>query len=209
MRICILANKAIERDFSEKPLPEGIAIFWKSELSDLISTEADAYFDLLFENDANRIQQLKTLLPAPVFIHSMVDTLVDIGEPFIRMNAWPGFLSVPVIEIAILKQDDIEKVNGVMNKLGWKYKQIPDQAGMITARVVSMIVNEAYFALGEGVSTKQEIDIAMKLGTNYPKGPFEWAEEIGIDKIAQLLTKLSEQDERYLLADALKEEARF
>ena len=42
-----------------------------------------------------------------------------------------------------------------------------------------MIINEAFLALQEGVSTKEEINTAMKLGTNYPLGPFEWVEKIG------------------------------
>ena len=49
----------------------------------------------------------------------------------------------------------------------------PDIPGFISARVVSMIINEAYFALEEEVSSKEEIDTAMKLGTNYPYGPFD------------------------------------
>jgi 3-hydroxyacyl-CoA dehydrogenase len=45
-----------------------------------------------------------------------------------------------------------------------------------------MIINEAYFALEDNVSTKAETDIAMKLGTNYPYGPFEWGQLIGLKK---------------------------
>ncbi len=69
-----------------------------------------------------------------------------------------------------------------------------------------MIVNEAYYALGEKVSTKAEIDIAMKLGTNYPLGPFEWSEQIGLQNIYSLLLKLSADDNRYLVAYAMIEE---
>jgi 3-hydroxybutyryl-CoA dehydrogenase len=58
--------------------------------------------------------------------------------------------------------------------------------------------------LGEKVSTKEEIDLAMKLGTNYPWGPFEWAEKIGVENILNLLEKLSQQEERYFPAPALK-----
>jgi 3-hydroxybutyryl-CoA dehydrogenase len=66
-----------------------------------------------------------------------------------------------------------------------------------------MIVNEAFYALGENISTKDEIDLAMKLGTNYPQGPFDWAEKIGIEKIYSLLKKLSQKEERYIPAPAL------
>jgi len=77
----------------------------------------------------------------------------------------------------------------------------------ISDRVIYMIINEAYFALEEKVSSKDEIDIAMKLGTGYPFGPFEWAAKIGILKIYETLSHLSETDERYTPAALLKEEA--
>jgi 3-hydroxybutyryl-CoA dehydrogenase len=77
---------------------------------------------------------------------------------------------------------------------------------MIAARVISMIINEAYFALGDKISTKEQIDIAMKLGTNYPYGPFEWSEKIGLQKIYALLKKLREKERRYDIAPLLDEE---
>lgn len=66
-----------------------------------------------------------------------------------------------------------------------------------------MIINEAYFTLGESVSSENEIDIAMKLGTNYPYGPFEWARLIGLRNIHSLLEKLTQEDIRYLPAPRL------
>ena len=52
-------------------------------------------------------------------------------------------------------------------------------------------------------SSTKEIDIAMKLGTNYPYGPFEWASLIGLNKIAKLLEILNLTDKRYAIAPAL------
>ena len=66
-----------------------------------------------------------------------------------------------------------------------------------------MIINEAWFAFEEGVSSKEEIDIAMKLGTNYPLGPFEWGALIGEKNIYALLKKLSAGNKRYLPAPLL------
>ena len=85
---------------------------------------------------------------------------------------------------------------------------VPDVPGMISTRVIAMIINEAYFGLGDGISSKKDIDIAMKLGTNYPYGPFEWGEKIGLKKIYALLKKLSEKDDRYTVAPALEKEIR-
>ena len=69
-----------------------------------------------------------------------------------------------------------------------------------------MIINEAFFALEAGVSTMEEIDVAMKLGTNYPYGPFEWCKKIGLKKVYDLLEKLSKTDDRYTIAQAMKNE---
>jgi 3-hydroxybutyryl-CoA dehydrogenase len=70
-----------------------------------------------------------------------------------------------------------------------------------------MIINEAYLSLEEGVSSKEEMNTAMRLGTNYPYGPFEWAEKIGPENIARLLTALSRQQPRYTPASLLLQPA--
>ncbi len=70
-----------------------------------------------------------------------------------------------------------------LNNLAGDVVFVKDEPGLVSARVISMIVNEAFFALAEGVSTMEEIDVAMKLGTNYPYGPFEWLEKIGVANI--------------------------
>jgi 3-hydroxybutyryl-CoA dehydrogenase len=61
--------------------------------------------------------------------------------------------------------------------------------------------------LNEKVSTKEEIDVAMKLGTNYPYGPFEWSEKIGLKNIYELLFTLSRTSPRYEPAGLLKKVA--
>jgi 3-hydroxybutyryl-CoA dehydrogenase len=91
--------------------------------------------------------------------------------------------------------------------LGKKAHWLPDDPGFITARVVSMIINEAYLALAEGVSAKEEIDTAMKLGTAYPYGPFEWAEKIGQHNVVALLQKLAQSQPRYTPAALLIQDA--
>src|SRR4030095_3046691 len=108
------------------------------------------------------------------------------------------------IEIAIgddRKQDDVEKV---FNALNWKYQLVPDIPGMISARILAMIINEAWYTYGEHISSKEEIDTAMRLGTNYPMGPFEWGDLIGLKKIHSLLKVLQKIDSRYTIAPALE-----
>jgi 3-hydroxybutyryl-CoA dehydrogenase len=125
---------------------------------------------------------------------------------FIRINGWPTFLKRKVVESSCNSDDleaSAEKIFSLFNRIA---EWVPDVPGFITARVISMIINEAYFTLDEKVSGKNEIDIAMKLGTNYPYGPFEWSEKIGLKKVYELLTMLSKTNSRYEPADLLKKE---
>ena len=80
--------------------------------------------------------------------------------------------------------------------------------GDAALRVISCIVNEAFLALSEGVATAEDIDRAMKLGANYPRGPFEWADEMGHDRILQTLDALrTTHGDAYLAAPSLRERA--
>jgi 3-hydroxybutyryl-CoA dehydrogenase len=78
----------------------------------------------------------------------------------------------------------------------------------LALRVISCIVNEAFLALSEGVASAEDIDRAMKLGANYPRGPFEWVEEIGAHSIVETLDSLrAAHGDAYLAAPALRESA--
>jgi 3-hydroxybutyryl-CoA dehydrogenase len=98
---------------------------------------------------------------------------------------------------ASAEDESKEKAETVLAFFNKKIEWLPDEPGFVTARVVSMIINEAYLSLQEGVSTKKDIDKAMKLGTNYPYGPFEWSEKIGLQNIASLLNSLAAEQPRY------------
>jgi 3-hydroxybutyryl-CoA dehydrogenase len=84
----------------------------------------------------------------------------------------------------------------------------PGGDAWIVARVLSALVNEAYFALGEGVATPDDIDTAMKLGTNYPKGPIAWGDEIGLDLVLESLLALEDWYRDGRFAPALRLRAR-
>lgn len=213
MRLAILANEASRQEWLSKQ-GGNAEIAWVSDIDALVQERADAYFDLLFEEEPGHIQKLSHLM-APVFINSVAEPLLD-SELFsavaedcqlIRINAWPGFLKRDVLELAIADPFDETVVREVLGTLGWKWRIVPDVPGMITPRVISMIINEAYFTLQANVSTREEIDTAMKLGTNYPHGPFEWSALIGLKKINKLLVALTAIDKRYQPCSLLQSEA--
>jgi 3-hydroxybutyryl-CoA dehydrogenase len=68
---------------------------------------------------------------------------------------------------------------GLFQALGKDVSVIGDAPGMIVARTVARIVDLAHDAVAKGVATEEDIDTAMRLGVNYPLGPFEWCRRLG------------------------------
>jgi len=205
MILAALADESLKQEFLLKGIPEGVNILWADTMKVLCSlSDVDAYFDLQFRMDRERTDQLKKLLPKPVFINSVPWTLKKISQPFFRINGWPTLLKKEITEIAINQQSEGQVVKTIFGQLNREVEIVPDIPGMITPRIIAMIINEAYYTFGDGVSSKSDIDLAMRLGTNYPYGPFEWSEKIGLERIYQLLLELNESDKSYSIAPALK-----
>ena len=208
MRLAVLATEQLKEELISGGVNDDCKIDWVDSAKKLSAyPDADAIIDLLFENNNYDVSYLEGFLRKPVVVNSVNKTIDEIGLPFIRINAWPGFLKRNIAEISCndSSNKNAENILALLNK---KIERVPDIKGFISARVVSMIINEAYFALEENVSSRDEIDIAMKLGTNYPYGPFEWAQKIGLKNIVSLLTELSLTEKRYqpsklLMKDAL------
>ena len=78
----------------------------------------------------------------------------------------------------------------------------PPARRAVLERVVSQLANEAAFAAGEGVAAPAEIDSAMRLGLNHPRGPFEWVDKLGASRVVMTLDALHQAtgDERYEVA---------
>jgi 3-hydroxybutyryl-CoA dehydrogenase len=169
--------------------------------------DADLHVDLDFTMEVTRLSALSRMLPSPVMVNAVTTTIAEIGRPFIRINGWPGMLERTVHEVAVVDAKAADQVARLYERLGCSLRIAPDIPGMVTARMLAVLINEAWYTFEEGVSGKDEIDTAMKLGTNYPLGPFEWGSRIGLSRIVELLEVLSKTDPRYIPADSLKKAA--
>ncbi len=90
--------------------------------------------------------------------------------------------------------------------LGKHTAWVGDRPGLVLGRIVCQVINEAAFALGEGVGSAQDIDTGMIHGLNYPRGILAWADEIGLDHVVAVLEGLRDElgEERYRLAPSLR-----
>jgi 3-hydroxybutyryl-CoA dehydrogenase len=96
-----------------------------------------------------------------------------------------------------------ERFFGALGKhLTW----VEDAPGLVLGRIVCQVINEAAFALGEGVGEARDIDTGLVLGLGHPRGPFEWADAIGLDHVLTVLEALCGEyrEERYRPAPVLR-----
>ncbi len=204
MKLVVQADKILKEEFLAAGITEGVSVEWIDNAAAFMNhKDADAFFDLSFEPDNERMAVLSQLPGKIIFINCQLPVS---QTQFIRINAWPTFLKREIAELAADDEEIKKRAEEVLAALNRKPMWVENEPGFVTARIAAMIINEAYFALGEGVSTKDEIDTAMKLGTNHPYGPFEWAEKIGLKNVYELLLSLSKKDEKYFPAGALVKE---
>ena len=136
----------------------------------------------------------------PLLFHSpakIFSALKKVPVNSARFCAWPGFWDRELWEIATEAGNAFSGTK-ILDDMGIQAKLVADIPGLIAPRILCTIINEAAFAIHDGVASSTDIDIAMKLGTNYPYGPAEWARAIGFAEIEAVLTAMGCEDAKYL-----------
>jgi 3-hydroxybutyryl-CoA dehydrogenase len=90
-------------------------------------------------------------------------------------------------------------VCATLGRAGFACSPLDDVAGLVVLRLIAMLVNEAADAVANGICSVDAIDVAMRFGVNYPRGPMEWSEQVGLAVFARALANLREHygEERY------------
>ncbi|MDP2995378.1 MAG: 3-hydroxybutyryl-CoA dehydrogenase [Anaerolineales bacterium] len=108
------------------------------------------------------------------------------------MNPVPIMQLVEVIRGLATSDETFQAIASLVEKLGKVMAVSQDYPGFIVNRILMPMINEAIFALYEGIATAEDIDKGMKLGTNHPMGPLALADLIGLDTVLAIITVLYE-----------------
>lgn len=130
------------------------------------------------------------------------------GQPVVVRDRQEG--DVAVIAVAASNPASANrKAVWHLQQQGKRVLQVADYPGLLIWRTVAMIVNEALDALQKGVASEQDIDTAMRLGVNYPRGPLAWGEQLGWQRLLRLLENLQRHygEERYRPSSLLRQRA--
>jgi 3-hydroxybutyryl-CoA dehydrogenase len=216
MNILVIADAQRYEELQQKGLGKH-NVQWKTNLEDVLSVKAfDLVIDMLFDDRMHNAEVYARNPEVPVLACMVKTTLAETmnhtafeqGFNIMGCNLLPGFIAMPVTEVTVLDNNQLDILDSIMYRLDWQYAVVADVAGMVTPRVVCMIINEAYLTAEEGTASREDIDISMKLGTNYPFGPFEWCEKIGVKNVYEVLKAVQESgaDDRFEVAALLETE---
>ena len=175
--------------------------------------EADFVIEAVFENVEIKkqvLQGLDSLLRAEVIITSNTSSIsitrlaafTSRADRFMGMHFMNPVPLMALVELVKGLQTSTETyaiVKGLAEKMGKVPVEASDFPGFISNRILMPMINEAVFALMEGVGTVEAIDTVMKLGMNHPMGPLALADLIGLDVCLNIMEVLYEgfRDPKY------------
>ena len=214
MKIGILASQAKRKAWENKETPSS-TFSWVQDNEG--HEHYDVFVDLDFDDNSYRMQDYftnsQTVFVLCAVKCSLESAAVGLEMPKnwkgIGINALPTLIERTTLECTNPFQLPEASLEELASLLGYQQIEVVgSRVGLITPRVICMIINEAFYTVQEGTANREDINLAMQLGTNYPKGPFEWCDAIGIQNVYEVLEAMynDTKDERYKICSLLKQE---
>jgi 3-hydroxybutyryl-CoA dehydrogenase len=215
MKILIIGEQAHYTELRKKFGDHQYSWVEEHREAEKFSSTHDLIFDFIIDEEPYDIE-VYLQKQVTVFLNTAKISLSDLSHSvenkmactIFGFNGLPTLLDRNLFEVSVRKNEDLPKLKEICELLKTEYTVVDDRVGLVTPRVICMIINEAYYTVQERTASREDIDIAMKLGTNYPFGPFEWAKRIGIRHVYEVLEAVYEdtRDERYKICPLLKKE---
>ena len=214
MNIIVVGSKE-QADIIKAKLKGDHTLLFSGFVSESHLEKADVVFDFSTEENPEALEQYINYPEMAVFLNAVTFSLAEqavyqskVECKLFGFNGHPTFIERDLLEVSMYNGEDRNYLESLMNELDLAVEVVDDRVGMVTPRIIAMIINEAYYTVMEGTATKEDIDLGMQLGTNYPMGPFEWAAKWGVHNVYEVLDALFEdtKDERYKICPLLKKE---
>lgn len=146
-------------------------------------------------------QELDKISPGEAIFASTTAglSITDIGavtgrpDKVIGLNFWPLDPEAKLVQITrgIKTSDETyQQCKGFVEKINKTVVTLKDSPGLILNRVLAAMINEAIFVLSYGIASRDDIDNMLKLGANFPMGPLEYADYLGLDNVLNTLELL-------------------
>jgi 3-hydroxybutyryl-CoA dehydrogenase len=211
--------------FNWNDVPAELPVFQSTQIKKSTQIPGNASFALELTNiDLDRkrknLELLDRALPPSVAIASSSVTVSATEQSswirhkirLVGCSALPTLGHTRLIEVAPTVFSPVETVHVVQRffrSIGKEIELVQDRIGMVLPRIICQIINEAAFALQEEISSPQDLDLALKLGADYPAGPIERADRIGLQQVCAVLSALERDlgEDRYRVAPLLRQMA--
>jgi 3-hydroxybutyryl-CoA dehydrogenase len=173
------------------------------------AARAEVVIECCNESRAAKRQVMELLAGAPaVYVSALACSATEAAswvsdpERVVGWGALPPLAVGGTVEVAAALQSAPEAVTAAetfWRGLGLDCVRVADGPGLVRARILCALVNEAAAALADGVASAADIDTAMRLGTNYPRGPLAWGDLVGLDVVLGVMRGLQEEfgEDRY------------
>jgi 3-hydroxybutyryl-CoA dehydrogenase len=211
--VFVLPDRAAAPGAPAAPLPEGVRSVRGLEGRCEIALELTLPPGR--SKEANLVALDRLPREVPIFTNTLATTLAEqssqVKHParLAGIGAYASVLEGKLLEFttaADAPKGLIAAAETLARSLGKEAAFVQDLPGMVLPRIRCALVNEACFALAEGIATGAGIDTAMKLGASYPTGPVEWGERVGPSSVLEILEALNRfyGEERYRAAPLLR-----
>ncbi|KNB49164.1 3-hydroxyacyl-CoA dehydrogenase [Streptomyces caatingaensis] len=115
------------------------------------------------------------------------------GRPTVLFDLALDYRSCGRIALAASPGAGVRAATGLFQALGKRVSVLDDVPGLIVARTVALLVDLAEDAAGRGVASREDVDTAMRLGVNYPRGPLEWGDALGPAWVGRFLRTMESE----------------